>query len=89
MQFKFVLWCCSFVLIHYEFSNYVFHPHCIFFLSFFLPQHEKALHALANALLEYETLGAEDIKRILLPNREIALSDPEEQQQQEEELVLA
>lgn len=63
----------------------------VFFLrSFFLPQHEKALHALANALLEYETLGAEDIKRILLPNREIALSDPEEQQQQqEEELVLA
>lgn len=53
-----------------------------------LKKHEKALHALANALLEYETLGAEDIKRILLPNREIALSDPEEQQQ-EEELILA
>lgn len=53
-----------------------------------LSKHEKALHALANALLEYETLNAEDVKRILLPYREGSL--PEEQEQVEEgELVLA
>ncbi|XVF10024.1 hypothetical protein REPUB_Repub07fG0148500 [Reevesia pubescens] len=53
-----------------------------------LRKHEKALHALANALLEYETLSAEEIKRILLPYREGRL--PEQQEQQEEgELVLA
>ncbi|XWS37949.1 hypothetical protein CRYUN_Cryun19dG0089100 [Craigia yunnanensis] len=53
-----------------------------------LKKHEKALHALANALLEYETLNAEEIKRILIPNREGGL--PEQQEQQEEgELVLA
>ncbi|OMO50029.1 Peptidase M41 [Corchorus olitorius] len=53
-----------------------------------LKKHEKALHALANALLEYETLSAEEIKRILLPYREGGL--PEQQEQQEEgELVLA
>ncbi|XP_021808585.1 ATP-dependent zinc metalloprotease FTSH 11, chloroplastic/mitochondrial [Prunus avium] len=52
-----------------------------------LKKHEKALHALANALLEYETLSAEDIKRILLPYREGRL--PEEQEdQQEGDLVL-
>lgn len=47
-------------------------------------QHEKALHALANALLEYETLNADDIKRIVLPHGE---EDPIDQQ--EEELALA
>ncbi|KAG4130965.1 hypothetical protein ERO13_D09G178600v2 [Gossypium hirsutum] len=53
-----------------------------------LKKHEKALHALANALLEYETLSAEEIKRILLPHREGGF--PEQQEQQEEgELVLA
>ncbi|XVF50954.1 hypothetical protein PTKIN_Ptkin04bG0145100 [Pterospermum kingtungense] len=52
-----------------------------------LKKHEKALHALANALLEYETLSAEDIKRILLPYREGRL--PEQEQQEEGELVLA
>ena len=53
-----------------------------------MSQHEKALHALANALLEYETLSSEDIKRILLPYREERqLTEP--QQQQEGELVLA
>lgn len=52
-----------------------------------LKKHEKALHTLANALLEYETLNADDIKRILLPDREVQLPDLE--QQQEEELVLA
>lgn len=51
-----------------------------------LKKHERALHALANALLEYETLSAEEIKRILLPYKEGRLS---EQQQQEEEFVLA
>ncbi|XVF12632.1 hypothetical protein REPUB_Repub08aG0135600 [Reevesia pubescens] len=51
-----------------------------------LKKHEKALHALANALLEYETLGAEEIKRILLPYREGGLP---QQQQEEGELVLA
>ncbi|XP_074367883.1 ATP-dependent zinc metalloprotease FTSH 11, chloroplastic/mitochondrial isoform X1 [Apium graveolens] len=53
-----------------------------------LRKHEKALHTLANALLEYETLNADDIKRILLPDREVQLPDIEQQQQQEE-LVLA
>lgn len=52
-----------------------------------LKKHEKALHALANALLEYETLSAEDIKRILLPYREE--TQLMEQQEQEEDLVLA
>ncbi|KAF9601032.1 hypothetical protein IFM89_015017 [Coptis chinensis] len=49
-----------------------------------LKKHEKALHALASALLEYETLSADDIKRILLPFREVDIVD-----QQEEELALA
>ncbi|KAL5718974.1 ATP-dependent zinc metalloprotease FTSH 11 [Ranunculus cassubicifolius] len=49
-----------------------------------LKKHEKALHALANALLEHETLDASDIKRIVLPYGEV---DPVEQQ--EEELALA
>ncbi|GAB2293970.1 ATP-dependent zinc metalloprotease FTSH 11, chloroplastic/mitochondrial [Dionaea muscipula] len=35
-----------------------------------LQKHEKALHALANALLEHETLTAEDIQQILLPFQE-------------------
>ncbi|KAL3524394.1 hypothetical protein ACH5RR_017228 [Cinchona calisaya] len=58
-----------------------------------LKKHEKALHALANALLEYETLTAEQIKRILLPYGEGLLPEQQQQQQQqqqeEEELVLA
>ncbi|KAL2527409.1 ATP-dependent zinc metalloprotease FTSH 11 [Abeliophyllum distichum] len=54
-----------------------------------LKKHEKALHALASALLEYETLSAEDIKRILLPYSEGRLSEELVQQQEEEELVLA
>ncbi|KAF5190761.1 Atp-dependent zinc metalloprotease ftsh [Thalictrum thalictroides] len=49
-----------------------------------LKKHEKALHALANSLLEYETLSAEDIKRIVLPFREVEVID-----QEEEELALA
>lgn len=53
-----------------------------------LKKQEKALHALANALLEYETLSAEDIKRILLPYQEGRLYEQIEQEQ-EEELVLA
>ncbi|XP_021729036.1 ATP-dependent zinc metalloprotease FTSH 11, chloroplastic/mitochondrial-like [Chenopodium quinoa] len=52
-----------------------------------LKKHEKALHALANALLEYETLSSEDIKRILLPYREESQL-VEQQEQQEGELVL-
>lgn len=51
-----------------------------------LKRHEKQLHALANALLEYETLTAEEIKRILLPHRE-GVQLPEQQEQ--EDLVLA
>ncbi|KAL0673556.1 hypothetical protein Bca4012_001537 [Brassica carinata] len=35
-----------------------------------LAKHEKQLHTLANALLEYETLTAEDINLILLPSQE-------------------
>ncbi|GAV66224.1 AAA domain-containing protein/Peptidase_M41 domain-containing protein [Cephalotus follicularis] len=57
-----------------------------------LKKHEKALHALANALLEYETLTAEEIKRILLPLREARegqLPEEQEEQQEEGELVLA
>ncbi|XP_010482703.1 PREDICTED: ATP-dependent zinc metalloprotease FTSH 11, chloroplastic/mitochondrial [Camelina sativa] len=50
-----------------------------------LKRHEKQLHTLANALLEYETLTAEDIKRILLPNQE----GDKLQEQQEGDLVLA
>ncbi|KAK8518332.1 hypothetical protein V6N13_027802 [Hibiscus sabdariffa] len=53
-----------------------------------LKKQEKALHELANALLEYETLNAEEIKRILLPYREGPF--PEQQEPQEGgELVLA
>ncbi|KAH6815459.1 FTSH protease 11 [Perilla frutescens var. frutescens] len=54
-----------------------------------LKKHEKALHALANALLEYETLSAEDIKRVLVPYSGSELFVEQEQQQAEEELVLA
>ncbi|OAY48422.1 ATP-dependent zinc metalloprotease FTSH 11, chloroplastic/mitochondrial isoform X2 [Manihot esculenta] len=53
-----------------------------------LRKHEKALHELANALLEYETLGAEEIKRILLPYREEQQAVQQEQEE-EGELVLA
>ncbi|KAJ8616283.1 hypothetical protein MRB53_035655 [Persea americana] len=49
-----------------------------------LKKHENALHDLANALLEYETLGADDIKQILNPYRERQLL-PEQQ----EELALS
>lgn len=52
-------------------------------------QHEKALHALANALLEYETLNAEEIRRILVPYSDDRLPLEQDQQQVEEELVLA
>lgn len=52
-------------------------------------QHEKALHALANALLEYETLTAEEIKRVLLPCGEGQMSEQQRQQVEEEELALA
>ncbi|KAK4487466.1 hypothetical protein RD792_005900 [Penstemon davidsonii] len=54
-----------------------------------LKKHEKALHALANALLEYETLNAEEIKRTLVPYTNGGLPEEQEQQQVEEELVLA
>ncbi|KAL6541523.1 ATP-dependent zinc metalloprotease FTSH 11, chloroplastic/mitochondrial [Orobanche gracilis] len=56
-----------------------------------LKKHEKALHALANALLEYETLNAEEIRRILVPYSEEGRLPLEQEQQMEveEELVLA
>ncbi|CAN4087624.1 unnamed protein product [Withania somnifera] len=59
-----------------------------------LKKHEKALHTLANALLEYETLSSEEIRRILLPFSEKRLSEQQQQQQQpqpqdEEALALA
>ncbi|KAG6495531.1 hypothetical protein ZIOFF_043357 [Zingiber officinale] len=38
-------------------------------------QHENALHALANALLEYETLSADEIKRVLNPYQEVQISE--------------
>nr|CAD1834148.1 unnamed protein product [Ananas comosus var. bracteatus] len=47
-----------------------------------LKKHERALHALANALLEYETLNADEIKQILNPDPEVELSN------QLEELAL-
>nr|XP_010913815.2 ATP-dependent zinc metalloprotease FTSH 9, chloroplastic/mitochondrial [Elaeis guineensis] len=47
-----------------------------------LKEHEKALHALANALLEYETLTADEIKQILNPYQEDQLLE------QQEELAL-
>ncbi|KAF5771436.1 putative AAA+ ATPase domain, ATPase, AAA-type, core, peptidase, FtsH, peptidase M41 [Helianthus annuus] len=53
-----------------------------------LKKHEKSLHTLANALLEYETLNAEEIKRILEQGQGGAISD-EVVQQDEGELVLA
>ncbi|XP_019425931.1 PREDICTED: ATP-dependent zinc metalloprotease FTSH 11, chloroplastic/mitochondrial [Lupinus angustifolius] len=53
-----------------------------------LKKHEKALHALANALLEYETLNAEEIRRTLLPYREGRLPEQQEQEEAEGELVL-
>ncbi|XP_073019204.1 ATP-dependent zinc metalloprotease FTSH 11, chloroplastic/mitochondrial [Primulina eburnea] len=54
-----------------------------------LKKHEKALHTLANALLEYETLNSEEIRRVLLPYSQGRLSEELEQQQEEGELVLA
>ncbi|XP_038906941.1 ATP-dependent zinc metalloprotease FTSH 11, chloroplastic/mitochondrial [Benincasa hispida] len=54
-----------------------------------LKKHEKALHALSNALLEYETLSAEEIKRILLPYREGQLPDQQIEVEQQGDLVLA
>lgn len=51
-------------------------------------QHEKALHVLANALLEYETLSAEDIRRILVPFREGVLPEQQQEQEAEGELVI-
>ncbi|RDX74568.1 ATP-dependent zinc metalloprotease FTSH 9, chloroplastic/mitochondrial, partial [Mucuna pruriens] len=53
-----------------------------------LKKHEKALHVLANALLEYETLSAEEIRRILLPYREGRLPEQQEQEAAEGDLVL-
>ncbi|CAL0308672.1 unnamed protein product [Lupinus luteus] len=53
-----------------------------------LKKHEKALHALANALLEYETLNAEEIRRTLLPYREGRLPEQQEQEEAEGDLVL-
>ncbi|KHN07710.1 ATP-dependent zinc metalloprotease FTSH 11, chloroplastic/mitochondrial [Glycine soja] len=53
-----------------------------------LKKHEKALHVLANALLEYETLSAEEIRRILLPYREARLPEQQEQEAAEGDLVL-
>ncbi|KAK1320753.1 hypothetical protein QJS10_CPA03g00191 [Acorus calamus] len=47
-----------------------------------LKKHENALHALANALLEYETLNADEVKQILNPYQEVRISE------QEEELAL-
>lgn len=58
-------------------------------VRFLLRKHEKSLHALANALLEYETLNAEEIKRILVPYEGgQGLVGDQELQQEEGELVL-
>lgn len=55
---------------------------------FDIVQHEKALHALANALLEYETLSAEEIKRTLLPYGNRLQLEQQDEQQETEDLVL-
>ncbi|XP_078168145.1 FTSH protease 11 isoform X1 [Carex rostrata] len=52
-----------------------------------LKKHERSLHALANALLEYETLTAEEIKQLLNPNKQI-LNQEEQLTYQGEELAL-
>lgn len=67
--------------------NQEFQCQLTFCLKLFF-QHEKALHALANALLEHETLNAEEIKRILLPFREGRLPEQQEEQEEEADLVL-
>ncbi|KAI3950410.1 hypothetical protein MKW92_038903 [Papaver armeniacum] len=54
-----------------------------------LKKHEKALHVLANALLEYETLNSEDIKQVLLPFGEGRFPDQQQQEQEIEELAIA
>lgn len=54
-----------------------------------LKKHEKALHTVANALLEYETLSSEEIRRILLPFSEDRLSEQQQQQQPQDEEALA
>jgi len=46
------------------------------------------LHALANALLEYETLSAEEIRRVLRPYQDGKVAKKQEQEAAEEELVL-
>jgi len=56
-----------------------------------LKKHEKALHALANALIEYETLTSDEIKRVLTPYRQQGqLPEPrqEEEVKEEGDLVL-
>nr|CAH10348.1 Ftsh-like protease [Pisum sativum] len=53
-----------------------------------LKKHEKALHVLANALLECETLNSEEIRRLLLPYREGRLPEQQEQEEAEGDLVL-
>ncbi|CAI8605618.1 unnamed protein product [Vicia faba] len=53
-----------------------------------LNKHEKALHVLANALLECETLNSEEIRRLLLPYREGRLPEQQEQEEAEGDLVL-
>ncbi|CAN1267667.1 ATP-dependent zinc metalloprotease FTSH 11, chloroplastic/mitochondrial [Linum perenne] len=56
-----------------------------------LKKHEKALHALANALIEYETLTSDEIKRILTPySQQGQLPEPrqEEEVKEEGDLVL-
>ncbi|KAJ8747856.1 hypothetical protein K2173_013024 [Erythroxylum novogranatense] len=58
-------------------------------VKFLLKKHEKALHALANALLECETLSSEEIKRILRPFRQGQLPEQEEELQEEVDFVLA
>ncbi|KAJ7965384.1 ATP-dependent zinc metalloprotease FTSH protein [Quillaja saponaria] len=53
-----------------------------------LKKHEKALHALANLLLDYETVSAEEIKRTLLPYREGLLLEQQEEQEEGEFVMV-
>lgn len=43
---------------------------------------------MANALLEYETLSAEEIKRILLPYGEGRLPEQQEEQEEQGDFVM-
>lgn len=87
-----ITFCYSIVnLFHLKYSNciIVWKNFSSSSLIFFQWQHEKALHTLANSLLDCETLSSEEIRRILLPFSEERLSEQQQQQQPQDEEALA